>query len=488
MSLADASRAIRADTEKLYADALKESGRARLRTYLDGGPERYLAGYLAVRAVVTSLRRFHPFNGLAAYQALFGITTIGTRFAAPSLKLPPGEFEVQARAGMLAWLRQVSNLDKSSVVLLATAPGWKWAGGSEQGYVVEVGHDDAASKVTLLDVVPPLTMEARKPRTGRENEFPELTPEQAASVGQVLDLVADRMPAALERVVTVLADYLNDRISLVPIAQVTAPFWVSLGGPFPRLVVGIRVTETEREQGKPSYDLYMVPLTAEKLAQLQEQMQLLHSSRMEVRRYADIAQFMPDDDQGRGLGRNVLGFAYGEFTLVLPAGQFTGGSASPSLTASVENRLRPPGVLELDATVMTGAGIARRAIEWIESQDFADNLAEAPVIEAWIKRVLALARVVMKDDDVQLVKEVSNLILTGLGWEDGKFEEVCESGLRALYDDDSPFLSPLLDAALVSAVGVSEADLGEVPEHVKSLLFEPTGRGYDFRRFRGVAS
>jgi hypothetical protein len=162
-----------------------------------------------------------------------------------------------------------------------------------------------------------------------------------------------------------------------------------------------------------------------------------------VVRNHDISQFVPDSDQGRGLGRNVLGFAYGTFTLVLPAGQLTGGSASPSLTTSVENRLRPPSIVELDAMIMSGAAIARRAIDWIDSQDFAGTYAERPAIEAWTGRVLALARIVLKDDDVQLVKEVSSLILTELGWEDSLFEEVCKSGLRAVYDDDPPLLTPL---------------------------------------------
>ena len=488
LSIEDASRAIRADAEHLYADALADSGRARLRTYLDRGPERYLAGYLAVRAVLTSLRRFHPFNGLVGYQALFGLTTIGTRFAVPSLTLPPREFEAQTRSRMLDWLRRVSDLDRESVVTLATAPGWKWVGEGARDQVVETDTDDPASLMTRSDIVPPLAMGARTPRTGRGSEFGELAPDRAAFAGQMLDLVAERMPAADERLVEVLADYLNDRISLVPIAQVTAPFWLSLGGAVPRLAVAIRVTETEREKGQPSYDFCMIPLSAEKLALLQEQMQLLRSWRMEVRRYADISRYLPGNDQGRGLGRNVLGFAYGTFTLVFAVGPLAGVSPSPSLTMSVENRLRPPSIVALDTMVTTGAAIARRAIDWIESQDFAAELAARPEIEAWTKRVLALANVVLKDDDAMLVAEASNLILTELGWEDGEFDRVRESGLRALYDDDSAVLSPLLDAAMVSAVGISEADVGDIPERVKSLLFEPTTRGYDFRRFKGAGS
>ena len=489
LSIEGASGAIREDAEHLYADALADSGRARLRTYLDRGPERYLAGYLGVRAVLTSLRRFHPFNGLRGYQALFGLTTIGTRFAVPSLMLSPREFETQARARMLDWLRRVSDLDRESVVTLATAPGWKWAGEDARDQVVETETDDPANLMTLSGIVPPLAMGARTPRTGRGSEFRELAPDRAAFAGQMLDMVAERMPAANELLVKVLADYLNDRISLVPIAHVTAPFWLSLAGAVPRLAVAIRVTETEREKGQPSYDFCMIPLTAEKLALLQEQMQLLRSSRMEVRRYADISRYLPGKDQGRGLGRNVLGFAYGTFTLVFSVGQLIGAPPSPSLTTSVENRLRPPSIVRLDTMVMTGAAIGQRAINWIESQDFAADLpASRPEIVAWAERVLALAHVVLKDDDAELVAEASNLILTELGWEDGEFGRVCESGLRALYDDDAAVLGPLLEATMLSAVGISEANVGDIPERVKSLLFEPTTRGYDFRRFRKAGS
>ena len=93
----------------------------------------------------------------------------------------------------------------------------------------------------------------------------------------------------------------------------------------------------------------------------------------------------------------------------------------------------------------------------------------------------------MKDDDAQLVTEVSDLILTRLGWDSGEFARVCESGLRALYDEDSPILGPLLDAVMVSSAGVSEADVDDIPENVKSLLFEATEHGYDLRRFKGAS-
>lgn len=485
LSIEDASRAIRADAERLYADALRDGALAKLRTYLSDRQGRYLAGYLAVRAVLTSLRRSHPFNGLSAYQALFDITTISTSSAVPSLTLPPAEFEAQARAGMLEWLHRISDLDESSVTALATAPVWKWVDDGARSHVLEA---DAPSPASLSDVVPPLALDARVPRTGRENEFSKLPPELAASVGRVLDVVAGGIPAAYEQNISALAGYLGDRISLVPLAQVTAPFWLSLGGPVPTLAVSIRVTETERELGRPSYAWCTIPLKAEQVELLQDQMRLVRSSRMEVRRYADITHYVPGGDQGRGLGRNVLGFAYGSFTLVIPVGQLTNTAASPSLRTSAENRLRPPSILELDATVMTGTAIARRAIDWIGSRDFAGDTGLAPQIEAWTAQVLALAIEVLAHDDSQLVAETSALIVAELGWADGEYARVCKSGLRALYDDDSPVLSPLLDAALVSAAGVCEADVDDIPERVTSLLFESTEHGHDFRRFRRTAS
>jgi hypothetical protein len=488
LSVRDAAMAIRADAEKLYSDALADSGLARLRSYLDGGPERYLPGYLAVRAVLTSLRRQHDFNGLTGYQALIGMTMVGTRLAVPDLTLSPEEFEAQGRAMMLNWLGRITALDRRSVENLAGATPWRWDSDGLRERVlaqVEDQHDlDSIAEMAAL------AKDARNARGSRDSEFGNLTEADASMLGDVLEVVAAQMPPANEQALEALAYHLNDHISLVPIAQVTAPFWLSLGGEVPRLAVGIRVTETERKFGRPSYSLCMLPLSAEQLEHLQQQMRVLRGTRMEVRRYADAAGYRADIDEGRGLGRNVLGLVYGDFTLVLPAGQFFGREPSPSLTTSVENRLRPPPIRELDAVVAAGSAIAKRAIEWIESPDFSTRINEGlglgPEIAAWSARVLELARIVMKDDDVRLVTEVGELILAELGWEDGTFASVRESGLRALYDDESPMLAPLLKAAMVSGVGLSEPDTSELPEGVTSRLFELTERGYDFRRLRGA--
>ena len=212
----------------------------------------------------------------------------------------------------------------------------------------------------------------------------------------------------------------------------SAPFWLSLGGSAPTLVVAIRVTENEREHLQPSYAIITIPLSGGQLRQLQGQMGLRRGSRMEVTRYADLAQHAPGDDASRGLGQNVLGLAYGEFTPAEPMGLLFRRAASPSLTTSVQNRLRPPGIVELDTTVMRGAKIAERAIAWIESRHFPNDPELEPELGAWKERVLRLARVVLDDDEATLVSEMSNLIVMGLGWQVGDFARVSEAGLRSL--------------------------------------------------------
>jgi hypothetical protein len=159
--------------------------------------------------------------------------------------------------------------------------------------------------------------------------------------------------------------------------------------------------------------------------------------------------------------------------------------ASPSLTESVRNRLRPPGIVELDTTVLQGASIAQRAIDWLESGDSPDRPEWEPELSAWKERVLRLARKVRDDDESQLVSAVSNLLVTELGWQDGHFAGVAEEGLDFLCDEESPDLGPLLDAALSSAAGVPLTGISDIPERVRSLLFERTGQGYDFRQFQG---
>jgi hypothetical protein len=487
LSISEALRLSRQEAERLYADALEDAGQARLRTYILRDQKRYLAGYLAVRAVLTNLRRFRPFNGLTAYNALFDITTIGTRSAVPSLALPPAEFEAAARDGMLDWLRRLSLLDEPSVARLAEASGWKWVHDASRDCVQDADADDPLRTGALADVVMPLVMSTRPTRLSGDGDGNEPLPGPPRAAGHGKDATAARTPTSYDALIVTAADRLNDYMSLVSVGHVTAPFWLSLGGSAPTLVVAIRVTEKEREHLQPSYAIITIPLSQGQLAQLRGQMSLLRGSRMQVTRYADLAQHAPGDDASRGLGQNVLGLAYGEFTLVQPMGLLFRRAASPSLTNSVQNRLRPHGIVELDTTVIKGTAIAERAIEWIESQDFPDDPELEAELGIWKERVLQLARVVLHDDEAELVAAVSNRIVTGLGWQDGDFARVSETGLRSVCDEESPDLDPLLAAVLNSAAGASITDVSDIPDAIRSLLFEWTGHSYDFRRFQGQA-
>ncbi|MDA8318392.1 MAG: hypothetical protein M0030_01055 [Actinomycetota bacterium] len=491
ISLLEASLAIRTEAEARYTAAIADSGRARLRSYLDASPGRYLAGYLAVRGVLASFRRSHPFTGLSGYQAVLGATTMGTRSAIPPLTLSPAEFEERARGAMLGWLARIAGLDAESVRVLGTGARWDWVSDGSREHVVTMAEAPASPRPAAIDPIAEITAlatGARVPRRGRASEFGNLPPWLAVAVGDLLDTLGGVLPRAVEPLAEALTEQLGDYISLVPIGQVSAPFWLVPSGAVPRLVLGIRVTETERQTGAPSYSLCVVPLSAEQLAELQDEMRLLRSGRMLVYRYADAAGYRAGTGAGRGLGRNVLGLIYGDFTMVLPAGQFTGTKPSPSLVGSVNHRLRRSGSAMLDETVASGRAVARRAIAWIESPGFAQESGALPEFDAWARRVLDLARLVLKDDDVALVTESSELILAELGWPGGAFAGVRESGLRALYDEDSPVLAPLLDAAMDSASGQRAADVSDLPDRVRSLLFEATEHGYDFRRWRGAGS
>jgi hypothetical protein len=483
ISFEDGWWALRRASEKFYSEALEDSGRARLRTYLDRGPGRYLAGYLAVRAELTGLRRVQRLNGVTAYNVLLAMTTHGTRLAVPSLELSPQEFEVRAKVQMLGWLRQMSGLDASSIAVVAGARPWKWITAEGVHRVVDTERSDPEWALSLLEAAVPLVMTARAFRAGRADEFGELGPELAASVGAVLDLAAELIPAPDEEVAGALASLLDDRMSLVPIGQVSAPFWLSVGGSGPRLMIVLRVTEADRKQGTPSYDAYMIPLTEKQSAELQEQMRTLHCSRIDVTRYADISTAAPD--QGRGYGQNVIGLAYGDFTLVQLVGQLTGSPPSPVLTQSVQSRLRPPPITELDTTIIMGTAIAERAISWIETAEcMADSELPAEIV-AWMVRVLQLARSILFDNDAQLVSAASESILAELGWRDGEFSGVCQVGLRSLYDEESPDLTRLLDAVLATGTGTRAAEVDGMPERVRTLLFESTEYGDDLRRFQG---
>jgi len=490
LSIEAALSKVRADAERLYADALADSGRARLRYYLDGAPERYLAGYLAVRAVLSHWRTRYPMHGLLAHLALLGATRGATRLAVPDLGLSPAEFEAQARAGMINWLRMVSTVDAESLGTLDGDTPWEW----------NIDHSEGPPRVSeslswlddelrereydqILAKVAEMGAHARSKRSARQDEFRNQLGCFDSDLVEALDLVAQHTPEANANLTAELVTLLNDRMSVLPIGQVTAPFWLWIGAEVPRIFLGIRVTETDRTHGRPGYSLFGVPITHAERDHLRIEMNRLHGVRMEVTRYVDISLDVPGSSVGRGLGRNVIGLKFGNFTKVLAAGQLMGSSASESLDRSVQGHLRPPSILDLDASIFAGQSVADRAIDWLGSGPFAE-VEGLELLAPWADHVLQLARVVREDDDVQLVWEVSERVLTELGWPDDLFSRVCDVGLRGLYDAESPSLGPLLEAALTTGAGRGDCDLAGLEEPAKALLFEGFEDGYDFRRFK----
>ena len=145
-----------------------------------------------------SLRRFRPFNGLTGYNTLFDITTIGTRFGMPSLALSPEEFEAEARAGMLDWLRLVL-LDETSVATLAEASGWEWVHDGSRDCVRGADADDPLRTGSLADVVVPLVISTRPTRLSGEGEGNDHPPGSPGTAGRPGTRARGRRPAVTTR-------------------------------------------------------------------------------------------------------------------------------------------------------------------------------------------------------------------------------------------------------------------------------------------------
>lgn len=477
-AIEDAMIRLREKADDRYAALQKAHGPFRLRTYLQDARAKYLAGYLAVRSVISAWRDAlrSGLTGAEAFEILLHITRFGTADAVPRLDLPVDDFAVAAEEGMLAWVDRTARSSAQDLTRLLSSPlgqGLGWQGGKLFAGELEDRDVVERHRQMVAEAMNSLSGEARSP-LHRVPDADDLCRYVMRSTAEAL---AQRTPRP--RLSEQLLYAYTDRMAILPLGTATAPFWLNERGQY--LVCAFRTTERHADTGESSYTLVSTPLPDEEFAALRAEIAAHPGGRMKVTRVADL-HFHGPEAPDRGLGRNLLVFQCGEWLTVQPRGLLTGTSeVVPELVDDIRGRLLPLPFIAAEERIAEGAGAARTA-EWIASVDKwtagdKDDGVTLPV-EAWAQRVRGLAGEIEQGNAVYEV--AANRALLRRLFPQELAEQLEADGLRAVVDDvlDLPRLARALHQT--GTRRAPDAWLSSLPSRSPVLdIFQQDDTGWD---------
>lgn len=456
--------------EKLYGEAVATQGPARQRSYLTPPDAmNYLPGIITVRSVVAGWRKTLgiPLAGTLASRILLHVTRFGTKEFVPDLSLQLDDFRKHAMLLHLNWIRWVAGLRSDQLEAVLDINGEKNPGMLARwrdGELFTFSRDDDTEIETELDIqLQKLALQAYTSLASPNSPTERVSGanEECRAVLMVVgDILAKKKPHA--NLVRFFNDHYQRILRALPVGAVDVPFWLL---PHAKgFYVMIRTTEKHREHGGSDYNgMLRFGLLPPEFSALEDEVRRLQHSRMRITRFIDL--MTGGVIEGRGFGRNVLVFEYGEWKYMLPAGLLIGSeSIDDSLRSDIEARLHSSTLAELDMRFLSnGAANAQRARAWLDGIDewrWSDG--ERISIEAWADHVRALADE-LEHPTIRSAREAvgAELLRFVLG-SDMPAEQAMKEGLRPLRSDDEG--SSAEASRLLFAVGSKPVPKAQAPE------------------------
>jgi hypothetical protein len=464
----------RTEWENRYAAAQRGEGADRLQAYLDRFHGKFLAGYVAVRMVVAAWRSKLevPLNGSAATRLLLHLIRFGSFDAVPPLSLPSTEFAASARQSMTDWVARMADITADELRTLAVAKdSYTW----KHGLLVKTSGSVKESEELVGTRFRQFVLEAAAALVG-ENADPSRVTTASEFCRAIMSSAANALTLAEppEEIATQLLNAMQAVMGMVPLGQVTAPFW--LNRPTGSFICMIRTTEHNVADDGPSYDVLSTPLTETEFQELEAAEARSMLPRMTVTRLADVVQANEAWGQ-RGHGRNVVAFQYGDWLKVQLRGPMFGASSSNEMSNAVRARLSPPMLVQTETKfIASGVAGALRTIGWIDGADRWYVGTEPVPVEAWAAHVKRLAQEVAKEDDTTVEVEAGRELLRRLGLSPELIDDLVTRGIRALADERNTVQSI---ASFAHNTGFSPVATGQAAEASVPPLFEHGRHGWD---------
>lgn len=312
------------DFEARCSAAISRRGPRRLRAYLSATDVPYLAGYMALRAVVSAWRSTtqRPLTGAEAFSLLLNATRFGTTDAFPDLSLRSDLFAEAAIAKMCDWVCRLAQLDRNDIESFIGLPleddehfSFTWEDGRlikrPRGPDVKPKTFAPEAERRLRQALASLTRPEDDGRVKTASEETEFLLKEGSNI-----LRGHSETAQFE---TTLAIAIN-RVgglgllgTLLPIGSTAGRFFVNIG-PGDRdafLNVQILTTEEHEEDRQPSINwisLRIDKATAERIAASYRRLAI---PRLQVTRIIDLGGLVTPDPHFTGA--HLLAFHYDDW-------------------------------------------------------------------------------------------------------------------------------------------------------------------------------
>jgi hypothetical protein len=476
----------RADAERIFQAAGQRQGAARLRRMLATNPEKYLAGYLAIRGVIASWRSrcANEVDAQVAFRALLHVTRFGSVDAIPDLALSCGDFREHALAKLRDWVLQVARMDCEDLDRFRAPSGepTEWLEGKLVAHRLTRAQRAEAARERLIGGCSRALHTLAGPHANLDRvldgdgETRILLEAAANALMQHRFSLAD--PDAAD---PGIVDRMSARIAVMPIGHVRSPFW--LLAPVGRLVVLLRTTEESVAVDGARHQLLAVKLAPDETEELEREMRARRDSRMLVARVADVQELTKPEER-RNLGANYIVYSYGDWLHIQRGGIFEGTPpVSEALAELARERLTPDPVLDFESDLTAeGRAGAERTARWLEHVDGWREGGYKYDARAWAAHVHALANDVLDRETHREGAEASDVLLeTVLG--PGDWSALRDQGLELLRARAPTWIGEVAQQLVANSSGPTESSfLSDHADEVNQILgpvFADCGGAWD---------
>ena len=470
----DTFRGHRDAAELRYQHALEHRARARLRDYLTRDRSDYLAGYLTVRALISTWRQTlaRPLSGAVAARILLHATRFGANQAIPNLALPLDTFAREAERRLCEWVASLSRATAEELGQFERADvesrSLYWRDGRLIAHPLGSAEDIAYQR----DQQQRLIAEASRILRGTCAD-PERVVGADAGMQLILSQTADLLAgeALSQELLSHFFQGSAHTMNALPLGSVSAPFW--LNRKQPAFFVMVRTSTEARDTRLPSYDGLAVTLDAEKFAVLEREVTLRQARRMTVTRVVELTT----GASKRPAGDHYLVFECGEFLHIQARGCMFGSThVDAAFAHDIESRCKGSPLQKLEADFYAnGQAGARRTLDWLSTIESWDVMGID--VTPWAKHVAELAKQVLGETSPALQAAASRrLLATALGSEVAA-DVLQTGGLEAILGSRGATDAAI---ALLDASGRAPAALpAELMRDRARVLFSETPLGWD---------
>jgi len=448
--------------ESQSSAAIERSGPARLREYLKIKDIPYLAGYLAVRGVVSAWRATvsRALTGTETFNMLLHATRFSTFDAVPDLSIPTDVFYRSALQNMCTWVGQLAKISREDIErFLAPVEGarpfFSWKG----NHLEESKKSWSAQTDELLQIIRRQLGEALSSAVRQEDldRFADAHEFVRMALGSLRKKLRTEIEDVLDQRAA-LVDGLAASGSILPIGRTAAKFFLNVDEKASEayLATQIRTTEDHVTNHQPSINGFWFPIDFSSGEQIKANYRKLGSPRMEVTRVIDLAGYIWGDGARPS---HVLVFSYGDWLEIYganPAIQNRLGE-NPDKKASfaklVRTRLYGRAVERAEADLIARGEItARRTLNWIDrskSWAFAEYRVNA---EPWVGHIRSLAQLVLrKETRLHNQTEAARSLLSSLFGDACLAEDIVKSGFENLTENTGESRTALVDVLFKTA-------------------------------------